>query len=308
MAIWRMSFHVGQDGDDMFPECLRLGIAAMTYLPLANTDLTPFDDKNKPTRWNELSPGQKSSLSQLAFHMQDGDIIYVKDHQQIINRGRVIGVPGQRAYQFDSKFRLIDPKGTPWSHQVRVDWLSDFTPKRLLLNAEMTTVLALNKERIALLESAFASDLSKTTKNLLPEDGYYRETQQSRKFIARLHNNLSNGLRNWLRKTFAINAMQEVQGKDIEFKFHGKSVLAELKTCFGIKPRHAVREALGQLLEYSYYPGRYPLDEFLVVLDTEPSEEDKKYIERLREVWSLPLHLGWPSKLRGFEFSPPWPK
>jgi hypothetical protein len=64
---------------------------------------------------------------------------------------------------------------------------------------------------------------------------------------------------------------------------------------------------LGQLLEYSYYPGRNPVDEFLIVLDTEPSEEDKKYIERLREIWGLPLHLGWPTKLLGFAFIPPWP-
>jgi hypothetical protein len=38
MTVWRMSFRVGNQGYEMWPECLRLGAAGITYIPLAKTD------------------------------------------------------------------------------------------------------------------------------------------------------------------------------------------------------------------------------------------------------------------------------
>ncbi|HEX3809364.1 MAG TPA: hypothetical protein VHW02_06650 [Rhizomicrobium sp.] len=285
-------------------------MAAITYEPLARTDLTHFSDARYPKRWSELAPNQKSSLGHVAFHMAGGDLIYVKDHQNIINRGIIAGGLGTRAYRFDQRFSIKDPNGNAWSHQVPVNWLSDIQPKRLLLNAEMTTVLKLDLPRIEMIEQTFDQTeppaLGNEAEAQLCEDGYFRETIQNLRFISVLHKKMSNDFRRWLKENFSIDASPERNQIDIQFYHDDTKILAELKICYGAKTRHAIREALGQVFEYNYYPKRSIFDVWLIILDKTPSPEDKLYIDGLRENRHLPIHLGWMSE-RGFLFHPVWP-
>ena len=55
----------------------------------------------------------------------------------------------------------------------------------------------------------------------------------------------------------------------------------------------AIREAMGQLLEYNYYGRRTPADRWFIVLDSEPSDEDVKYVRILFSQKRLPLFLCW---------------
>jgi hypothetical protein len=57
----------------------------------------------------------------------------------------------------------------------------------------------------------------------------------------------------------------------------------------------AIRDALGQLLEYNYYGWRTPADRWFIVLDSPPSEEDVKYMQTLSSKRRLPLFLCWQS-------------
>lgn len=82
---------------------------------------------------------------------------------------------------------------------------------------------------------------------------------------------------------------------DVEFKDGSKLCRAELKVCYGMTPTFAIREALGQLLEYNYYGWRFPADLWFIVLDSAPSEYDRKYVHRLSERKNLPLQLWWKS-------------
>lgn len=316
MNYWRMSFRVGNQGHEMWPDCLRFGVAAITYPPLERTDLSKHPQGQPKNLWDRLEPTQKSSLARVAYEMKAGDIIYVKQGPNIIDRGIVKGPEGKGAYQFDGQFRIIDPNGEPWAHQVPVDWSSDFEETRVLLGAEQLTVKKLSPEEVKRIEGAISisSDNSRTSSTankpqteLLREDAYYREIPARLKFIIPRHRKLSNDFRTWLKEEFQVDAVQEQAYIDILFSLKKETVLAELKTCFGVGTTKSIREALGQLLEYNHYPGRKPTDAWLIVLDDVPSDDDRDFIDCLRKDRLLPVTVGWQSKSGGFSFFPDWP-
>jgi hypothetical protein len=149
MAIWRMSFRAGNQGYEMWPDCFRLGIAAITYYPLVKTDLSQYPYGEPKELWKQLEPSQKASLRRVAYEMKAGDIIFVKQGTKIVSKGVVKG-----SYQFDSKFRLIDPNDNPWAHQVPVKWESEFPEVKILLGAEPLTVKRLSPNDVKKLEVA----------------------------------------------------------------------------------------------------------------------------------------------------------
>lgn len=132
----------------MWPSCRKLGVAAITYDPLADVDLSKYVRDEPEELWAQLEASQKGSLRKVAYEMKTGDVIYVKQGPQIVGKGIVRG-----SYQFDYKRRLVDPYRNVWAHQVPVDWESDFEPD-ILLGAEPTTVLELSGERLRNLEAA----------------------------------------------------------------------------------------------------------------------------------------------------------
>ncbi len=74
---------------------------------------------------------------------------------------------------------------------------------------------------------------------------------------------------------------------------------------YGVGTTKAIREALGQLLEYNYYPGRDKKKEWMIVLDQTPSKKDQDYIKTLIEEIDLPLRVGWQTE-NSFVFYPKW--
>lgn len=126
----------------------------------------------------------------------------------------------------------------------------------------------------------------------LIEDSYLRFTGQQQKVIARLHNRLSNRFRVWLEKTGATNILAEVDRVDVQCMFRNDTYLFELKTCFQQSTKHAMREAIGQILEYSHFPGRKKPKFAAVVLDVEPSPDEIAWCKALN-VAGLPFDLYW---------------
>lgn len=303
MNYWRMSFRVGNHGNEMWPDCLRLGVAAITYEPLSKTDLARYARDEPKSLWDKLAPAQKGNLRKVAYEMQAGDVIYVKRGPEIVDRGTITG-----AYRFDSRFRLR-VNGMPWgAHQVPVDWSGQFTPITLTLgNAQQLTVEKLARAEVERVEAAIASAVNPgqpDTERL--EEAYYRETPARLKVIIPLHNKLSNEFCRWLRTERKIRGTQEKQRVDVRFDVRGLRVVAELKICCGVGTTKSIREAIGQLLEYNHYASRRAADVWLIVLDDEPSERDKRYVGLLRDDRSLPITLGWRQK-PGFSFYPRWP-
>ena len=61
----------------------------------------------------------------------------------------------------------------------------------------------------------------------------------------------------------------------------------EIKT--SLEPRACIREAIGQLLEYSFWPGSQEAIQLIVVGETPADADTKKYCRRLRKRFSLPV-------------------
>ena len=313
MNHWRMSFRVGNHGYEMWPKCVRLGVAAITYYPLERTDLRVYPKFEPHKLWKQLAVSQKVSLRRVVYEMQGGDIIYVKKGPKIVGKGVIQGSPNRRAYQFDSRFQITDPQGVPWAHQVRVDWAGEFPEIDILLGSEQYTVKNLTEQEVARIEEAATGTATQSISQgltrqaeLLSEEVYYRETPAMRKVITARHNGLSNEFRRWLARQFRIKAVQEEEQIDIRFTWKEQSVLVELKVCLGVGTTKSIREALGQVLEYNHYPKRTPAENWLIVLDEEPSPSDKQFIELLRAERLLPLCVGWRTR-NGFSFHPSWP-
>jgi hypothetical protein len=141
----------------------------------------------------------------------------------------------------------------------------------------------------------------------LSEETYYRDSPERLKEIIPRHNKLSNDICDWLKTVHGIIPYQEQQWIDVRFKLHGHDVIAELKVCAYVGTRKSIREALGQLLEYNHYPSRTPAQLWLIVIDEEPSPDDKDFIDALRADRALPISIGWRTN-GGFDFRPPWPE
>ncbi len=132
----------------MWPRCFELGVAAITYRPLAKVDLSEYPQGEPKNLWAKLQPSQSASLRRVAYEIKKGDVIYVKEGPMIVSKGVVTG-----PYKFDISFRLSCPDSdVQWSHQVPVEWEPDFQAVQLLLGSEPTTVLPLEGERLQLLE------------------------------------------------------------------------------------------------------------------------------------------------------------
>ena len=140
----------------------------------------------------------------------------------------------------------------------------------------------------------------------LSEESYYRDSPERLKEIIPRHNKLSNDLCDWLKSVHEITADQEEEWIDVRFKLHDSDVIAELKVCAYVGTRKSIREALGQLFEYNHYPKRTPAKLWLIVIDEEPSPDDKGFIRALRADRKLPISIGWQEG-DGFAFYPGWP-
>ena len=149
-TIWRMAMRAGNRGPSVWPQCRERGVAAITYWPLDRTDLSQYEEGEPKELWEELEPAQRGFLRKVAYEMKPGDIIYVKEGGEIVGRGIVSGL-----YQFDPEglIRASD-SGTPFTHQVPVDWEPDFPPVKILLGSEPSTVLELKGERLRRLQEA----------------------------------------------------------------------------------------------------------------------------------------------------------
>lgn len=174
-------------------------------------------------------------------------------------------------------------------------------PRLLKLGVRFSTPTFVDKlpqDRPGLVETPRASEtwtVDPATDAPVPltEDSYLRTTDASQRVIARAHAELSNSLARWLKDQGCTQIRQEEAWVDVCFERGKRTYIAEIKVTAGISTRHAVREALGQLLEYNHYGWRRSFDRWWIVLDRQPTTEDRAYVEKLRSEYKFPLRLGW---------------
>jgi predicted HNH restriction endonuclease len=139
-----MAFRCGKGGYEMWEKCLDLGVAAITYGPLTDIDLSKYGKFEPRKYWKDLAPAQKVSLKRFAYKFKVGDIIYTKKGTMIVGRGIVSG-----KYRFVKNTTLSCPNNKEyWHHQIPVKWENDFIPIKILLGAEQFTVVPLDTSQV----------------------------------------------------------------------------------------------------------------------------------------------------------------
>jgi len=75
---------------------------------------------------------------------------------------------------------------------------------------------------------------------------------------------------------------------DIALNKNSSNIFYEVKTSQNIK--YCIRKAVGQLLEYSYYPNECLADKLIVVSSNKIDETSKEYLENLRNTLDIPIY------------------
>lgn len=150
MTTWRMSFRAGTNGEEMWPECYRRGVAVIEYAPVDDVDLSGYGQGEPRTAWSQLAPSQSASLKRFVYEMAIGDVVYVKKGPLIVGRGVVAS-----DYEFNKKSPIAGPDGAPWQHQRQVKWTPGF-PEVLVQvgDQQVVTLIKLKPEDAEHVESA----------------------------------------------------------------------------------------------------------------------------------------------------------
>ena len=102
------------------------------------------------------------------------------------------------------------------------------------------------------------------------------------------HVRLQNRLYHTLCKRYGNGAVAYEQDfVDLKVLVPGTSIFIEIKT--DPSARTCIRNAIGQLLEYSMYPPAKRADQLVVVGDAPANADDLAYLQHLRSQYSLPI-------------------
>ena len=117
-----------------------------------------------------------------------------------------------------------------------------------------------------------------------------RKAQDGIEYKSR-HDIIQNALTSYLRKNCRkkyLKVLLEEKYVDIMCKtIDGEWELFEIKPD---SPKYCIRNALGQLLEYSYYPGRNKASKLIIIGEYHPSKDTKEYLLKIREEFGVPIY------------------
>lgn len=104
------------------------------------------------------------------------------------------------------------------------------------------------------------------------------------------HDKMQNALCALLKNTYKSeykNVLIEKDRVDIKAKTHAdKWHYFEIKTD---SPKLSIRSALGQIMEYSYWPDLERAEKLIIVSDNAPDSETKRYLAYIRNKFKLPI-------------------
>jgi hypothetical protein len=104
-----------------------------------------------------------------------------------------------------------------------------------------------------------------------------------------LHDKIQNALYKHLVQKYGSDSVKyEEDGVDLKLRKQGKLTFFEVKGDH--KPKQCIRKALGQLLEYAYWPPPEPVDYLVVVGESMPDRTTCRYLKELKQKWNLPIY------------------
>lgn len=115
------------------------------------------------------------------------------------------------------------------------------------------------------------------------------EAAKSEYIMTLKHNELSNEMIKYLRNKKYKDVVTDKEFVDIQaIDPEGNKIYFELKTADTVKL--AIRQALGQLLEYNHYPYKNNADKLIIVTELEITQQDMQYLIGLRNRYNIPVY------------------
>ena len=167
MNYWRMAFRDGTNGLSLWPQCFKLGIAAITYYPIEGIDLSPITIDSINDYLFDLYPTQKASIKRIRYEMKKGDVIYVKEGPLIVGKGII-----ESKYFYDHNHKLVCNE-LSWPHQVKVKWLSDFNEVKVKIPGEKVTIFPIDTKYVNEIENRNNAITKESNKAMFSEGDTY---------------------------------------------------------------------------------------------------------------------------------------
>ncbi|WP_276974953.1 hypothetical protein [Flavobacterium filum] len=120
----------------------------------------------------------------------------------------------------------------------------------------------------------------------------FRRKKVEETFVDPYHNKIQNKLSQLLRATGEYRNIQ-VEKNSIDIQATSKNNelhYFEIKTN---TPKNNIRQAIGQLLEYAFYPTENKAKKLIIVGDEEPSKEVNNYMLHIRTKTKLQIYYRW---------------
>lgn len=115
------------------------------------------------------------------------------------------------------------------------------------------------------------------------------EAVKSEYIMTLKHNELSNEMVKYLLNKGYTDVATDKDFVDIQATdLRGNKIYFELKTADTVKS--AIRQALGQLLEYNHYPNKSMADKLIIVTELEITQQDMQYLIGLRSRYNIPVY------------------
>ena len=226
--------------------------------------------------------------------------IFIRRKQELINLGinrklvsnYILGNTEEEKFVFPLNI-VISPKKI-----ILLDnpiLMNDLVKERLnyhYTTAENITGKNKLKEINSIFDKLRLNSLSLKDDIALNENPYMRTLNHGEKLIEPLHNKLSNDFKKYLIGQLFVDIKQECGSIDLVARKDKSTYMFELKVVKTPSVRYSIREALGQLLEYNYYPNREKYDYLNIVLNRRPSEHEIAWCKKLNKA-GFDFELFW---------------
>jgi hypothetical protein len=266
-------------------------------------DLTPIIGKNYPEAhtWlqNQLPNASgiaKNTLARFAG-IQPGDVIALKSHSAP-QGGKPRLVIARYAVVAGAK-KAIYAQSPALGHTLKVDFLDEQEPIELALGYGKTLHSIENQDRIALIfgQYAEAGHLGTSEARAIKEKSTHSTEVAARgKYLMqRAHNKLQNQLCELLISQYGQATVRQEEGfVDVMVRLKHRTILFEVKS--SPSPVACIREALGQLLQYSWQLGlQGKAVKYVVVGPSLPGTNDLKYLSHIEAETRIALTYCTPT-------------
>lgn len=244
-----------------------------------------------------LSEEQRGTLEK-KFKKSD---IFIRRKQELINLGinkklannYILGKTEEEKFIFPLNISVAPQKIILLNSPILIN---KFVQERLNYHYTTAENITEKQNKIIKLKSVFEGEnltnLVLDEEKSLNENPYSRSTNNNVKLIKPLHNKLSNDFKEYLLNEGFLDIEREKNAIDLIAKRGNSTYIFELKVVNTPYVRHSIREALGQLLEYNYYPNRKKFNYLNIVLNRKPSEAEIEWCKNLNRI-GIQFELFW---------------